>query len=627
MGSPTYGIPASEVPSPSSSSKSVKLPPPSAFHTSRGKIDEVLQPDLSQHGKKLASYAKRSQRERTPKKETTKERATRALKILATRFELQGSFKKMFRNIDEDKSGKMDRRELQQLIDSCGLDIPAEDIDALYSVLGKDSGEIEYSTLQRAYDRVHDPACGDVLEGVTEGVLSSGADRLNFLSRAHFQEKAKGEFKDSADAALGSLNYTTMNEHEKAYAAQRSHLLLEQLRERLHTNKSSIRSTFRQYDEDHNGTLDPEEFKKALHDLNLLGSKQDFDLMVAFLDQENTGGVDYVRFCQNFAFNAHDSDDQRKKLTNYRPQGKPLDPKQKPKLAQSAHLLANSMAPVDYNKLLRALHRADKSKDGHVTASELRQAFASQHLSCDTKALELISFESEANEHGMINYEDFIASVKKYQQGMTDVVRPVARSNEQSEHPMYRSQTHIPPHQGETNFSRSMSYPDRYRTGPQDFLMQSTRVPAITHNNVHPTDYVTIPHEESGHHMHDFDRLKQTNLHGIEDFKNTPTSYSLRSSHLKLGTHQYRPPMLQEKQARIATNNQRVLSAYGGETEKQALRENGRIQYVQEQQDRYKNAILYESLFRDRKEGRDIFSLIRYGTQGYSFTLDQDHTK
>jgi hypothetical protein len=90
------------------------------------------------------------------------------------------------------------------------------------------------------------------------------------------------------------------NEHENRAYTVRLQQVLDMLRKKI-TSQKSLRECFRTFDQDKDGFIDLDEFKKVIHSLHLDLDDDDCMAIIKFCDKDFNGVLDYQEFCDKFA--------------------------------------------------------------------------------------------------------------------------------------------------------------------------------------------------------------------------------------------------------------------------------------------------------------------------------------
>ena len=185
----------------------------------------------------------------------------------------------LFKAWDADKSGTVDKKEFFKAVRSLGFDVKQADTDSVFDSLDDDrSGSLEYKELNMM---------------LRKGVGSEKTKRN--LSRA-------GSQKDTGRGAKTTAKNVNVN-----YVASRSAALpemvklsarsgksvQEQLRGILNEHGVKLIDLFREWDDDGNGGVDKQEFRKAIAALGYDAPKSQIDGLFDSMDDDKTGFIEF----------------------------------------------------------------------------------------------------------------------------------------------------------------------------------------------------------------------------------------------------------------------------------------------------------------------------------------------
>ncbi|KAF6153270.1 hypothetical protein GIB67_000059 [Kingdonia uniflora] len=134
-----------------------------------------------------------------------------------------------------------------------------------------------------------------------------------------------------------------------------------------------LKEMFKQMDTDHSGTITFEELKAGLPKLGTKLSESEVRQLMEAADVDGNGTIDYIEFI-------------------------------------SATMHMNRMEKEDH--LYTAFEYFDKDKSGYITVEELEQALKKYNMGDEQTIKEIIA-EVDTDNDGRINYEEFVAMMKK----------------------------------------------------------------------------------------------------------------------------------------------------------------------------------------------------------------------
>ncbi|KAI5595186.1 hypothetical protein BDE02_03G121200 [Populus trichocarpa] len=134
-----------------------------------------------------------------------------------------------------------------------------------------------------------------------------------------------------------------------------------------------LKEMFKSMDTDNNGTITFEELKAGLPKLGTKLSESEVRQLMEAADVDGNGTIDYIEF-----------------------------------ITATMHM--NRMEREDH--LYKAFEYFDKDKSGYITMEELEQALVKYNMG-DTKTIKEIIAEVDTDHDGRINYEEFVAMMRK----------------------------------------------------------------------------------------------------------------------------------------------------------------------------------------------------------------------
>ena len=185
----------------------------------------------------------------------------------------------LFKKWDDDKSGKIDRKEFAQAVRALGFDVDDDEAGAVFDSLDDDgSGELEYAELNTMLRKnVH----GDAVKRR----LARAKDVRDDSRGA--KHTLKNSNKNYAGAKLAALPDMVKLSADSGVS------IAEQLAEIMAENSVKLIDLFREWDEDGDGHVDKKEFRKAVAALGYDVPNKDLDAVFATLDVSGDGAVDY----------------------------------------------------------------------------------------------------------------------------------------------------------------------------------------------------------------------------------------------------------------------------------------------------------------------------------------------
>lgn len=181
------------------------------------------------------------------------------------------NLRNVFRDFDEDKSGTVDVIEFRRGLAHLGFEMTNKQYDALLKRVDRDSdGDINYNEFA-ARLKGQDMQVG--------GIGGIGVQDWQAEAEA-IKERTAAETSKSMGLGRGS-------EEVK---------LVEDIAAKVEGKSKYIRKVFRDFDEDFDGTVNHQEFKKGLEHLGVKLDDKKFEMLLKLVDQDGSGSVDYLEF-------------------------------------------------------------------------------------------------------------------------------------------------------------------------------------------------------------------------------------------------------------------------------------------------------------------------------------------
>ena len=181
------------------------------------------------------------------------------------------NLRNVFRDFDEDKSGTVDVIEFRRGLAHLGFEMTNKQYDALLNRVDRDSdGDINYNEFA-ARLKGQDMQMG--------GIGGLGVQDWQAEAEA-IREKTAAETSKEMGLGRGSAEVK----------------LVEDIAAKVEGKSKYIRKVFRDFDEDFDGTVNHEEFKKGLEHLGVKLDDKKFNMLLKLVDQDESGSVDYLEF-------------------------------------------------------------------------------------------------------------------------------------------------------------------------------------------------------------------------------------------------------------------------------------------------------------------------------------------
>ncbi len=133
---------------------------------------------------------------------------------------------------------------------------------------------------------------GGKLSALTKFQFRANFDMLNY----HGQAKVRTIMSAPVN---GSALRTTIKT-ESSSSSTWNQDILEKLRQIIKTSPKSFEDIFKEFDSDGNGTISQTEFRNALRKLNLGLTLREIDKVMAKMDTNQDGKIDWVEFISKF---------------------------------------------------------------------------------------------------------------------------------------------------------------------------------------------------------------------------------------------------------------------------------------------------------------------------------------
>ena len=173
---------------------------------------------------------------------------------------------------DDDGSGSIDKTELFRALTLLGLEVTRGETDDLFESLDADSsGTIEFEELKRA---LHSSATVELDAALRAGAVAFEMDQKNkFALRKHGPGKTGSNVANDVKLEKGASAVT----------------VVEQLRASLTANLTRTIDLFREWDADNSGSVDKEEFHRALGLLGMQASKAESERALRLIGRRSFG--------------------------------------------------------------------------------------------------------------------------------------------------------------------------------------------------------------------------------------------------------------------------------------------------------------------------------------------------
>ena len=162
-----------------------------------------------------------------------------------------------------------------------------------------------------------------------------------------------------------------------------------------------VMEQFLRYDVDGNGTLDRDEFKALLQDAELGLSKKEMRAVMQEADENDDGVLEYAEFVPVMVEIIHGMQARASAVESAE-----MDAQEARKSVQM-HLLHGMPREELENMMRNVFTSADADGSGYLDRKEFQTCLKHAQLGLTRKEINLLSSEVDANEDGMISYEEF----------------------------------------------------------------------------------------------------------------------------------------------------------------------------------------------------------------------------
>jgi len=197
----------------------------------------------------------------------------------------------LFREWDIDGNGALDKKELRQAVAALGYEAPRKDVDALFDSIDDDgTGLIEFEEFKKALKAT------DTAKAMADKAKAEKAAAAKEAEKQAKEAAAKAQAaKEAAAKAAREAAAAKQVSDVASIAHSRGPMSAPQLRLAtfLANNNVTVMEMFREWDEDHNGSLDRQELRRAVALLGYHAEKDDVDTLFDQIDFSGDGMVDF----------------------------------------------------------------------------------------------------------------------------------------------------------------------------------------------------------------------------------------------------------------------------------------------------------------------------------------------
>lgn len=323
---------------------------------------------------------------------------------LRTRFLERGSMSEAFLKFDENHSGNISSDEFKNFLGHLGYTLDDNQLEILLEKADRDhSNHVDFDEfcLQFSFFRINE---------------ESGPSNVNeTIGEIGLSRTGKEDSQENMPSISGSneQNISSYGSESKEHdEIARVNSIISQLKRKV-AQKGSMRTVFREYDANHDGSISRDEFRAALNNLNLQVTDKELDALLSMVDSHHSDNKEimYDDFCAKFADDPSALPDETHALPDFTA-AKYKAAALTPKLSELATKLQSGSGFVCYSKMLRAFRDFDPNKEGFLALEDFRLAIDRvSRLGATTGISSSVSWEAEVDSNG--GFVDYVAFVER----------------------------------------------------------------------------------------------------------------------------------------------------------------------------------------------------------------------
>ena len=178
------------------------------------------------------------------------------------------SLRTEFRRFDEDFSGTVSRREFRLGLAQMGIACADDEFERLLAVVDQDGG----------------------------GSIDYGEFAAKLKKHELQEPQPWGTTSFVSVKSTPSLSRPSMSEGWSAHGKRSGAELLQFIQDKVHQKSKSLRTEFRRFDKDFSGTVSRREFRLGLAQMGIACADDEFERLLAVVDQDSGGSIDYGEF-------------------------------------------------------------------------------------------------------------------------------------------------------------------------------------------------------------------------------------------------------------------------------------------------------------------------------------------
>eukprot|EP00698_Gefionella_okellyi_P008576 TRINITY_DN212_c1_g1_i1.p1 TRINITY_DN212_c1_g1~~TRINITY_DN212_c1_g1_i1.p1 ORF type:complete len:1273 (+),score=360.04 TRINITY_DN212_c1_g1_i1:159-3977(+) len=298
-----------------------------------------------------------------------------------------------FRNLDRDFDGKVAYSELKRALADTRIVFSDPDFQRFVTLVDRNGdGYVDYHEFADVF------ASGDIDQQLEQLQFMQRGAKLDVAEKQHQVEQQK---------------------------------MLRNVRDKISGKSATLRKVFRDFDEDHNGTISRTELRAGLTALGVPLSDPEFDSLVHVVDADDSGSIDYDEFAK--VFNAVDTpvmtdaerdrifDEYRKRARTFSVAGNggametTKQSGRRTRKAQQDAIDADIVKKVaeatmrNPNQIRAAFKRLDRDYDGKISYAEFRRGLCNMKVGISEAELQRLILKCDADGDGYIDFNEFVS--------------------------------------------------------------------------------------------------------------------------------------------------------------------------------------------------------------------------
>ena len=350
---------------------------------------------------------------------------------LGNRFQ---DMRKAFASVDLDRSGSVNRWELENAFRMMNLQLSIEEMNVLWEACDTDgSGEIDYHEFLHAFSHSHralptaqvsggygqfkappEPVPQLPIQTMSNSPRSPTLRELRLQKKTYEREerlresarkqKEVREAEAAREAAAAAMDETPRKAAAaaaaaSAQAAKWAAISIAQVG--LNSRFKDMRKAFQYVDLDNSGTVDRSELERALTLWNVPHTKEQIDLLWAACDENGSGEISYAEFVNVLA--------QDTAMSQINPAGP-----SRPRLSVEEEARQRKLQNIEdtlnsrFKDTRKAFKYVDLDNSGTVNRKEFEMAMTLMHLDLNEDDLDYFFKRCDVDGSGEVDYKEFV---------------------------------------------------------------------------------------------------------------------------------------------------------------------------------------------------------------------------